>query len=203
MDELAHALAIDPIELRRINEPTRTRRQGTPFSSRTLVDAYARGAAAVWLERAHAAAAIAARRSLAGWAGRRHGLLSRLPLPEQRRVSRCTPTARRTSMPRPTKWGWAPRRCRLQHAAERLGLPIDHVSFHYGDSALPDSPMAGGSCQTISIVAAVQTAIDELHQAAGRPCPSSGWRVCRGDGEEDRAPRRRTVPHGHDPKASC
>jgi len=38
------------------------------------------------------------------------------------------------------------------------------VSFRYGDSSLPDSPMAGGSCQTISIVAAVHAAADRLHQ---------------------------------------
>jgi xanthine dehydrogenase YagR molybdenum-binding subunit len=52
----------------------------------------------------------------------------------------------------------------IQHAAERLGLLIERVSFRYGDSSLPDSPLAGGSCQTISIVAAVQAAADRLHQ---------------------------------------
>jgi xanthine dehydrogenase YagR molybdenum-binding subunit len=49
----------------------------------------------------------------------------------------------------------------IQHAAECLGLPIDKVSFHYGDSALPESPMAGGSNQTLSVVAAVQAAIEK------------------------------------------
>ena len=58
----------------------------------------------------------------------------------------------------------------LQHAAERLGLPIEKVSFQYGDSALPDSPMAGGSCQTVSIVAAVQAAIEKLHSGWSSSC---------------------------------
>jgi xanthine dehydrogenase YagR molybdenum-binding subunit len=52
----------------------------------------------------------------------------------------------------------------IQHAAERLGLPIDKVSFQYGDSTLPDSPMAGGSCQTVSIAASVQAAIEKAHR---------------------------------------
>ena len=52
----------------------------------------------------------------------------------------------------------------IQHAADRLGLRMERVSFKYGDSSLPDSPMAGGSCQTISIVAAVHAAADRLHQ---------------------------------------
>jgi xanthine dehydrogenase YagR molybdenum-binding subunit len=51
----------------------------------------------------------------------------------------------------------------IQHAAERLGLPIDKVSFRYGDSDLPDSPMAGGSCQSVSIAAAVRAAIEKAH----------------------------------------
>ena len=53
----------------------------------------------------------------------------------------------------------------IQHAADRLGLPMDKVSFEYGDSALPDSTItAGGSSQTASIMAAVQPAIEKLHR---------------------------------------
>src|SRR4029079_5792107 len=36
--------------------------------------------------------------------------------------------------------------------------------FHYGDAALPESPTAGLSCQTISIASAVQAATEALHQ---------------------------------------
>ncbi|WP_261403391.1 molybdopterin cofactor-binding domain-containing protein [Chenggangzhangella methanolivorans] len=35
-----------------------------------------------------------------------------------------------------------------QHAADRLGLPVEAVTFELGDSALPASPFAGGSSQT-------------------------------------------------------
>ena len=51
-----------------------------------------------------------------------------------------------------------------QHRGRTAGLPIDRVSLQYGDSDLPDSPMAGGSCQTVSIAAAVQAAIEKAHR---------------------------------------
>ena len=65
----------------------------------------------------------------------------------------------------------------IQHAADRLGLPLDMVSFLYGDSKLADTPvMAGGSNQTASIFAAVQVAVKALHEellSLARKDPSS------------------------------
>jgi xanthine dehydrogenase YagR molybdenum-binding subunit len=53
----------------------------------------------------------------------------------------------------------------IQHAADRLGLPLELISFHYGDSKLPDTPiLAGGSNQTVTIIAAVQTAVEGVHR---------------------------------------
>jgi xanthine dehydrogenase YagR molybdenum-binding subunit len=63
----------------------------------------------------------------------------------------------------------------IQHAADRMGLPLRQVSFQYGDSKLPDTPMlAGGSNQTATIFAAVQAAVEQVHRqllklAAKRP----------------------------------
>ena len=49
-----------------------------------------------------------------------------------------------------------------QHAADRLGLPLDRVRFEYGDSSLPWAGVAGGSSQTISVALAVQEAAAKL-----------------------------------------
>jgi xanthine dehydrogenase YagR molybdenum-binding subunit len=49
-----------------------------------------------------------------------------------------------------------------QHAAERLGLPMEKVRFEYGDSSLPWAGVAGGSSQTVSIALAVQQASEKL-----------------------------------------
>ena len=87
IDELAHALAIDPIELRRINEPDEGPDEGhAVFEPHTRRRLRARRGA-VRLGRRAAAAAIAARRALAGRAGRRDGVLSRLPLSRAARVA--------------------------------------------------------------------------------------------------------------------
>jgi CO/xanthine dehydrogenase Mo-binding subunit len=34
---------------------------------------------------------------------------------------------------------------KAQHAAERLGLPVERVNFAYGDTNLPSGTLAGGS----------------------------------------------------------
>ena len=78
----------------------------------------------------------------------------------------------------------------IQHAADRLGLPMERVTFQYGDSKLPDTPvMAGGSNQTASIFAAVQAAVEEIHRelaeagaeelrfAAGAARSTSSWKL--------------------------
>jgi len=66
----------------------------------------------------------------------------------------------------------------IQHAAERLGLPVERVSFEYGDSSLPTSPTAAASAQTASLVSAVYAAsealIDELLQRAADHSPLAG-----------------------------
>ena len=163
LDELAYALQLDPIELRRRNEPDKDPTKDTPYSSRHLVEAYARGA-----ERF-------------GWSGR--SLTPRTQRDGEWLVGQGVATAYYPALRLPAtarltlhgdgtvevsaaahEMGMGTATVQIQHAAERLGLLIERVSFRYGDSSLPDSPLAGGSCQTISIVAAVHAAADRLHQ---------------------------------------
>ncbi len=57
-----------------------------------------------------------------------------------------------------------------QMAAERLGIPVSAVTVETGDSALPPSPVAGGSNQTASCCSVVMKACDAIKaQAAARP----------------------------------
>jgi xanthine dehydrogenase YagR molybdenum-binding subunit len=51
-----------------------------------------------------------------------------------------------------------------QLAAERRGLPLDHVRFELGDSDMPWSPASGGSSLTSSLGNAVHVACDALVQ---------------------------------------
>ena len=66
MDELAHQLGIDPIELRRRNEPTVDPVTRLPFSSRHLIDLLRAGAAQFGWDRAQPAPGSMQRWRLAG-----------------------------------------------------------------------------------------------------------------------------------------
>lgn len=160
IDELAYKLKIDPIELRRVNEPEKDPTKDTEFSSRNLIEAYKRGA------------------DKFGWSGRNSEPCSqrdgkwligqgvatayypvyRFPASARVRISADGTAIVQAAA---NEMGMGTATVQIQQAAERLGLPIDKVSFHYGDSNLPNSPMAGGSCQTISIAAAVQAAAEK------------------------------------------
>ena len=65
-----------------------------------------------------------------------------------------------------------------QVAAERLGLPLEAVTFNYGDSTLPGVVLAGGSQQTASIgasvIAAHRALVKELLKLAGNDSPLAG-----------------------------
>ena len=53
-----------------------------------------------------------------------------------------------------------------QIAAERLGLPLEQVTFILGDSSLPEAPVEGGSYTASSVGSAVQAACDKVARKA-------------------------------------
>jgi len=163
LDELSYALGMDPIDVRRLNEPSQDPTEGTPFSGRHLIEAYARGASRFgWGRRPREPRS----QSDHGWLIGQGVATAYYPtyrFPGSARVSiHADGTAHVYAAAQEMGMGTAT--AQLQQAAERLGLAIDQISFHYGDSTLPDSPIAGGSCQTISIAAAVHAATGKLHK---------------------------------------
>ncbi len=161
LDELAEAMALDPIELRRRMEPDKDPTSGMAFSSRHLLEAYAKGA-------------------------ERFGWAQRNPVPRSRREGEwligmgvATATYPYYRMPggaariRLTaegavvqmgshEMGMGTATAQAQHAADRLGLPLERVRFEYGDTDLPPGTIAGGSSQTVSIAAAILAAHEVL-----------------------------------------
>lgn len=178
VDELADQLGIDPIVLRRRNEPVQDPTKGTPFSSRHLIEAYRAGAQAFgwqdrstkprmrqegeWLVGLGCASAVFPYYRLAGGAARI--VLSRDG------HARVTVGAHEMGMGTAT--------AQTQLCAVRLGLPMEKVSFGYGDSTLPGAVLAGGSQQTAVVAAAVTAAhaalCGELLKLAGRESPLAG-----------------------------
>lgn len=160
IDELAYALSIDPIALRRVNEPAKDPTKGRAFSSRHLLDAYTRGAARFdWSGRR-----AEPRSERDGpWLIGRGVATAYYPVFRLQASARVRISADGTALVQAAanEMGMGTATAQIQHAADRLGLAIDKVSFQYGDSRLPDSPMAGGSCQLVSVTAAVQAATDK------------------------------------------
>lgn len=178
VDELADQLGIDPIVLRRRNEPVQDPTKGTPFSSRHLIEAYRAGAQAFGWQERHARPG---RRQEGEWLVglgcasavfpyyRMDGGAARIVL-DRDGHARVTVAGHEMGMGTAT--------AQTQLCAARLGLPLDKVSFGYGDSTMPGTVMAGGSQQTAVIAAAVRAAhgalCAELLKLAGRDSPLAG-----------------------------
>jgi xanthine dehydrogenase YagR molybdenum-binding subunit len=163
LDELAYELRMDPVEVRRLNEPDKDPTKDTAFSSRHLTEAYRRGAEKFgWNSRRPEPRTHRDGKWLIGQ-GVATAYYPYLRLPTKARV--CVFANGKAVVKTPAaEMGMGTATVQIQHAADRLGLPLEMVSFHYGDSRLADTPlMAGGSNQTASIFAAVQAAVKGAH----------------------------------------
>jgi len=171
IDALSYELKMDPIELRMRNEPETDPVSGRPFSSRYLREAYAMGADRFgWRNRPAAARAQRDRGWLIGQ-GVATGTypVYRMVTAVRLRLNDDGAVVVQTSC---QEMGMGTATVQTQHAADRLGLPLDRVRFEYGDSSLPWAGVAGGSSQTISVALAVQEAaaklVKELLSLAGK-----------------------------------
>jgi len=170
MDELAVALDMDPIELRRINDTMREPIGGRPYTSRSLMACFDEGARAFgWSQRKTAPGSMSDGDWLIGYG--------------------CASTCY------PTQMGPAAARVRLQRdgharveiagheigtgaytviaqaAAQRLKIRFANVTVVMGDSDLPPAPIAGGSNSTASTCSAVEMVCDQIRQRLAKAMP--------------------------------
>ena len=160
IDELAYELNIDPIELRKINEPEKDPTNGKEFSHRAIVEAYKRGAEKFGWNWNNQPRSQKDGKWLIGQ-GVATAFYPYYRLPSTARI-RVSADGSAVISAAAHEMGMGTATVQIQHGAERLGLPLDKVSFEYGDSNLPDSPVAGGSNQTASIISAVTAATEKL-----------------------------------------
>ena len=161
MDELAFAIKMDPVELRRINDTDKNPTNGAPYTSRSLMQCYDEAAKTF------------------GWSKRN-------PEPRSMREGDWLIGYGCATASYPTQMGPATARVRLtadghvlvqiaghdigtgaytvigQQAAEQLGVPLRNVDVELGDSMLPPGPIAGGSITTASACSAVKLACDRV-----------------------------------------
>jgi xanthine dehydrogenase YagR molybdenum-binding subunit len=178
IDELADAMNVDPVELRRRFEPEKDPTSGLPFSSRNLVEAYRRGTERFgWDRRSRTPRAQRDGEWLIGY-GVASGTYPYYRMPGGAASITLTSDGRAIVRMAVHEMGMGTATVQAQHAAERLGLPVERVTFEYGDSNLPSGTMAGGSSQSASIIAAVSAASEELVKQllklAGNDSPLAG-----------------------------
>ena len=181
LDELAEKLQLDPVELRRRLEPDKDPTSGHPFSARHLVDAYRRGAERFGWDRRNP---VPRARREGEWLigmGCATGTYPYYRMPGGAARIRLRADGHATVSTASHEMGMGTATAQSQHIAERLGLPLDRVTFEYGDTALPPGSLAGGSSQTASIGAAVIAAhgllVEELLRLAGNASPLAGLKA--------------------------
>ncbi|MDT7698004.1 MAG: xanthine dehydrogenase YagR molybdenum-binding subunit [Pseudonocardiales bacterium] len=167
MDELAHELDLDPVELRIRNEPELDPETGKPFSSRNLVACLREGA-----ERF-------------GWAGR--DLTPRARLEDGWWVgtgvaASVYPTMRQAQSTAAVRFDGGRYIARIgaadlgtgawtvlpQIAADALGVPVEDVDVLIGDTDFPVASVAGGSSGTATWGSALVEAAREFRDKFGR-----------------------------------
>jgi len=167
MDELAYALAMDPIELRIRNEPKVHPETGRPFSTRHLVECYREGAQRFgWARRPAQPGTLRDGRWLIGY-GMSASIRSNFMFPSQARA-KLAPDGRLTVQTAMTDIGTGTYTILTQIGAECLGLPLSQVTAEIGDSDLPPSPGSGGSFGAGSSGSAVYHACMTLRERMAR-----------------------------------
>jgi xanthine dehydrogenase YagR molybdenum-binding subunit len=161
LDELAHELGMDPIVLRMRNEPERDPTTGAPFSMRSLREAYRLGAEKFgWARRQATPRRTRHDRSLIGY-----GVATAYyPTYQLRSAARVEVRADGSVIGQSSaqEMGMGTATAQAQNLADQFGVPLPRVRFEYGDSRLPEAPVAGGSNSTVSVGASVIAACDAV-----------------------------------------
>jgi xanthine dehydrogenase YagR molybdenum-binding subunit len=162
IDELAHELKMDPVELRARLEPKKDPTSKLPFSERSIVEAYRRGAERFgWSKRSPVPGSRREGDWLIGY-GVATATYPYYRMPGAAARIRLTSDGHAVVQMASHEMGMGTATAQAQLAAELLALPVERVLFEYGDSQLPAGTVAGGSSQSATIGAAVQAARAEL-----------------------------------------
>ena len=136
MDELAVALAMDPLKLRLICYSERDQNADLPYTSKALRECYREGAAAFgWERRSRTPRSMREGRELIGW-GMATGVWEALQMPATVRVTLGANGHAEVACAT-SDIGTGTYTIMAQVAADMLGLPLESVSIKLGDSSLP------------------------------------------------------------------
>jgi xanthine dehydrogenase YagR molybdenum-binding subunit len=161
MDELAVALAMDPLQLRLVNDSPNHPIKGVPWSTKNLSECYKLGAEKFgWAARKPQPGATREGRLLVGWG------LATATYPANKWAAevriRLAANGQATVQCAAHDLGTGAYTALTQIAADALGLPEAAVKMELGNSDLPFGPVAGGSNSTATVGSAIIVAADKL-----------------------------------------
>jgi xanthine dehydrogenase YagR molybdenum-binding subunit len=179
MDELSYAIAVDPLALRLANYSEVHPDSGKPYTAKHLRECYARGGERFsWADRTSQVRSMRRGRMLVGW-----GMAS---------ASRATHRSAASVRIAMNAHGNVVVQCGTieqgtgsvtvfaQLAASILDISVERVRFEWGDTSLPEAPIAAGSQTAATVGSAVAVAAARLRDdlvARGGVVPPDGLSV--------------------------
>jgi xanthine dehydrogenase YagR molybdenum-binding subunit len=171
MDELAHELKMDPLELRLRNYTMEDITEGKPYTSKELKACYLHGAEKFgWSERNPEPRSVKRGNKLVGY-GMSTGIWDTMQLPA-RAEAMITPDGQLHVKSAVTDIGTGTYTIMTQIAADELGMPVEQVHFSYGSSKMPFAPIQGGSFTTSTVGVAIK--------AAGKALRKKLYKIAKG-----------------------
>ncbi|MET7335346.1 xanthine dehydrogenase family protein molybdopterin-binding subunit [Nonomuraea sp. NPDC005650] len=165
MDELADKLGIDPIELRRRNEPDLDESSKLPFSTRRLRECYTIGAREFgWHRRDPKPRSRREGNWLIGM-GMAAGVYDTVRVTAQARI-RLNADGTAVVEAASSDMGPGTYTSQTQVAADALGLTVPTVTVRLGDSLFPPTPPHGGSMTMASVGSAVLDGCNQVRRQA-------------------------------------
>ncbi|MFG2360365.1 xanthine dehydrogenase family protein molybdopterin-binding subunit [Streptomyces mirabilis] len=163
MDELAHELGLDPLELRLRNHAEVDPISGNPWSSDGAMECYRRGARRFgWQERDRRPRSRREGNWLIGTGMATAAYPVTFPMQPQRARARLYADGTAVVQAATQEFGTGVATVVTQVAADGLGVPLDRVRFEYGDTDLPNIAATVGSAGSGMVSAAVHTAVTAL-----------------------------------------
>jgi xanthine dehydrogenase YagR molybdenum-binding subunit len=174
IDELAHTLAVNPLDLRRRSIPARDHYHDRDWSSNNLLECYRRGAEAFgWPEGVIVPRARKDGHELIG-VGMATTAYPAPALPATVRL-RLRTEGKLQVETSATDIGTGMYTILAQTVADELRLPVEAIEVRLGDSSFPHAPTAGRSKSTASLLPAAQHAaralLQRLTAAVRKPLP--------------------------------
>ncbi|QJB33213.1 xanthine dehydrogenase family protein molybdopterin-binding subunit [Chitinophaga oryzae] len=163
IDELAHRLKMDPLQLRILNHADTDPEKHLPYSSKYLKEAYEMGAAKIgWQQRSQTPGQLQENGWLVGY-GMSSGVFG---AGRGKATASATLKADGTLVVRSAAADIGPgtATAMVQIAADATGIDVKKIKFLLGESAYPEAPRQGGSSTVSTVGSAVNDVCRSLQQ---------------------------------------